>query len=65
MTMNNPRATTSPFKTSFSNPAAATVEHVQATAKTGETIRLGMVAVRIVDGVVKNKYDSNVGKMAA
>lgn len=29
------------------------------------SLRLGMVAVRILDGVVKNKYDSDVGKLAA
>ena len=35
------------------------------TWKTGESIRLGMVAVRILDGVVKNKYANDVGKLAA
>jgi len=43
----------------------ATAEDVEATAKTGESIRLGMVAVRILDGVVKNKYANDVGKLAA
>ena len=52
------------FEATFSTTASATAEHVEATAKTGENIRLGMVAVRI-DGVVKNKYANDVGKLAA
>ncbi|MBK8303407.1 MAG: hypothetical protein WBC19_15330 [Pyrinomonadaceae bacterium] len=53
------------FEATFSTTASATAEHVAATAQTGETIRLGMVAVRILDGVVKNKYANDVGKLAA
>lgn len=53
------------FEATFSTTASATAEHVEATAKTGESIRLGMVAVRILDGVVKNKYANDVGKLAA
>lgn len=53
------------FEASFSNTAAATAEHVAATAETGESIRRGMVAVRILDGIVKNKYSGDVGKLAA
>lgn len=53
------------FEATFSTTASATAEHVEATAKTGENIRLGKVAVRFLDGVVKNKYANNVGKLAA
>lgn len=53
------------FELTFSTTASATAEHVEATALTGETIRLGMVAVRILDAIVKNKYSNNVGKLAA
>lgn len=53
------------FEATFSTTASATAEYVKATAKTGESIRLGMVSVRILDGVVKNKYANDVGKLAA
>ena len=63
MIINNSGATTNTFEASFSTTASATAEHVEATAKTGETIRLGMVAglapllpeegwTRFADGVV-------------
>ena len=38
---------------------------VAATAEIAENIRLGLVAVRILNGVVKNKDASNTGKFAA
>jgi hypothetical protein len=34
-------------------------------AEAGEANRRGMVARRILDGVVKNKYANDVGKLAA
>ncbi len=40
-------------------------EYVAATAYISEKIRTGMVAVRIVDGVVQNKYANDPGKLAA
>lgn len=46
-------------------PAAGMNEQIAATAQIGEVIRRGMVAVRILNGVVKNKYRNNVGKLAA
>lgn len=36
-----------------------------ATAEIGESIRRGMVARRILDGVVRNVFASDVGKLAA
>ena len=39
--------------------------NVEATAEIGEAIRRGMVARRILDGVVRNVYKNDVGKLAA
>lgn len=46
------------FEASFSSTAAATAD---ASAK----VREGMVIVRILDGIVKNKYANDPGKLAA
>lgn len=40
-------------------------EHVAATVETSAKIREGMVAVRVVDGIGQNKYDTDPGKLAA
>ena len=53
------------FEQSLNAPNAATGSQVTATADIGETVRRGMVAVRILDGVVRNKYRDNAGKLAA
>ena len=53
------------FEASFSNTASATAEHVVATADTASKIRDGMVAVRVVDGIVQNKYSNDAGKLPA
>lgn len=53
------------FEASFSNTASATAEHVAATADTSAQVREGMVIVRILDGIVKNKYANDPGKLAA
>lgn len=53
------------FEASFSNTAAATADHVAATADTSAKIREGMIAKRILDGVVQNKYNNDPGKPAA
>jgi hypothetical protein len=53
------------FEASFSNTAAATAEHVEATADTSAKVRAGMVIVRILDGIVKNRYATEPGKLAA
>lgn len=53
------------FEASLAPAGTAIDEHVAATAEIGAEIRKGMVARRILDGVVKNKYRTNVGKLAA
>ena len=53
------------FEASFSNTATATAEHVAATADTSSKIRQGMVIVRILDGIVRNRYANDPGKLAA
>jgi hypothetical protein len=53
------------FEQSLSAPAAATDTHVEATAEIGAEIRKGMIAVRIIDGVMQNKFRNDVGKRAA
>lgn len=53
------------FEASFSNTASATAEHVAATADTSAKVREGMIIVRILDGIVKNKYTNDPGKLAA
>lgn len=53
------------FEAALSAPAAGMGEQVAATAELGAAIRRGMKALRVLDGVVKNKYRSNVGKLAA
>ena len=53
------------FEASFSDTASATAEHVAATADTSSKIRQGMVIVRVLDGIVKNKYANDPGKLAA
>ncbi len=42
-----------------------TAEHVAATADTAAKIREGMIIVRVLDGIVKNKYANDPGKLAA
>ena len=37
---------------------------VAATAEIGQSIRRGMIALRIVDGIVRNVYEINIGKLA-
>lgn len=48
-------------------PATGTAidERVEATADLGAAIRRGMIAHRILKGVVRNKYRNDVGKLAA
>jgi hypothetical protein len=52
------------FEVSFSNTASATAEHVAATADEAAKVRAGMVIVRILDGIVKNRYANGPGKLA-
>ncbi len=45
------------FKESFSNnTASATAEHIAASADEASKARQGMIKVRILDGIVKNRY---------
>lgn len=53
------------FEESLGEPGTAIDAQVAATAELGAAIRRGMIARRILDGVVKNKYRSNVGKLTA
>lgn len=53
------------FEASLAPTGAAIDAQVAATAEIGAAIRRGMIARRILDGVVKNKYRNNVGKLAA
>ncbi len=53
------------FEATFSNTATATAEHVAATADTSAKVREGMVIVRILDGIVRNVYGNDPGKLAA
>jgi hypothetical protein len=53
------------FEQSLSAPGTAIDAHVEATAEIGAEIRKGMIAVRTMDGVIKNKFRNDVGKLAA
>lgn len=53
------------FEQSLNPTGSAIDEQVAGTAEIGDAIRRGMIARRILEGVVKNKYHSNVGKLAA
>lgn len=53
------------FEASLAPAGAAIDAQVAATAEIDSAIRRGMIARRILDGVVKNKYRNNVGKLAA
>ena len=53
------------FEGSLSAPGVSIASQVAATAAIGAAIRRGMVAVRILEGVVRAKYRNDVGKLAA
>lgn len=53
------------FEASFAAAATAKAEQVAATADIAATIREGMIDVRVLDPVVRNKYADNPGKLAA
>lgn len=53
------------FEATFSAPVTAVDNRVAATAEIGESIRRGMIALRICDAVMKNLYAANTGKLAA
>jgi hypothetical protein len=53
------------FEASFASTATAQAEHVSATAETFSKLREINVAVRTVDGIVRNRYANDPGKLAA
>ncbi len=53
------------FEATFGVQGSAIDSHVEATAEIGEAIRRGMVARRILDGIVRNVYKTDPGKLAA
>ena len=53
------------FDASMTAPVTAVDERVAATALIGESIRRGMIALRICDAVMRNNYFDQPGKLAA
>ncbi|MBK8466400.1 MAG: hypothetical protein IPL32_11265 [Chloracidobacterium sp.] len=53
------------FEASFTAPVTAIDNRVAATAEIGESVRRGMIALRICDAVMQNLYANNPGKRAA
>lgn len=53
------------FEQSLNPTGSAIDSQVAGTAEIGDAIRRGMIARRILEGVVTNKYRANVGKLAA
>ena len=53
------------FEASFSSTASARAEHVAATADISAKTRQGRIIVRTLDGIVRNRYANDPGKLAA
>jgi hypothetical protein len=53
------------FENSLNEANSAVGTRVSATANMGEIIRRGMIIRRVLDGIIKNKYRDNPGKLAA
>ncbi|MCY7377617.1 MAG: hypothetical protein LH472_16790 [Pyrinomonadaceae bacterium] len=53
------------FENSIAPGGSMIDQQVAGTAEIGEAVGRGMIARRILEGVVKNKYNANVGKLAA
>jgi hypothetical protein len=53
------------FQAALDAPGAAVDSHVEATAEIGTEARKGMVAVRTMNGAVRNRYRADAGKLAA
>lgn len=53
------------FEAALGTTGSATDSHVEATAEIDEAIRRGMIVVRILNGVVKNVFRNDAGKLAA
>jgi hypothetical protein len=52
------------FEQALGERGESVESHVGATANIGEQIRKGMIAVRMMDAPVKNRYKDDVGKLA-
>lgn len=53
------------FEASFSNAASATAYTQAATADEAAKVRVRLIIVRTLDGIVRNKYANDPGKLAA
>jgi hypothetical protein len=53
------------LEATFGATASAIAVHVAATADMSDKVRQGMTKVRILDGIVRNVYVNNPGKLAA
>jgi hypothetical protein len=53
------------FENSLNEANSAVGTRVTATANMGEIIRRGMIIRRVLDGIIKNKYRADAGKLAA
>jgi hypothetical protein len=53
------------FEATFGSGASATAEQVAATAESAAFIREGMIAKRVLEGIVRNRYAGDPGKLAA
>ncbi|HQU85204.1 MAG TPA: hypothetical protein PKY59_18840 [Pyrinomonadaceae bacterium] len=53
------------FEAAMSAPGTAIDDHVEATAEIGAEVRKGMIAVRTMNGAVRNKYKNDIGKLNA
>lgn len=53
------------FENALGTTGSAIDSHVEATADIDEAVRRGMIAVRILNGVVKNIFRNDAGRLAA
>lgn len=63
--INDLTAAADAFEASFTAVVSATAEHIAARAEIAAELRQGMVVVRILDGIVLNRYANDPGKRAA
>ncbi len=63
--INDLTAAADAFEASFTAVVSATAEHIAARAQIAADLRQGMVIVRILDGIVLNRYANDPGKRAA
>ena len=63
--LNELQSAVTAFEDSFGAPLSAVDEQVGTTAQIDAAVRRGMIARNILDGLVKQKYKNNPGKLAA